>query len=53
MYALCYLAPLFQVRLSPVLAGAEICRRCVWSFLRLENEHLHVCVAPWLDGTLN
>jgi len=30
-----------QVRLSPVLAGAEICRRCVWSFLRLENEHLH------------
>jgi len=30
-----------QVRLSPVLAGAEICRRCVWAFLRVENEHLH------------
>jgi hypothetical protein len=29
-----------QVRLSPWLAGAEICRRCVWAFLRLENEHL-------------
>lgn len=31
-----------QVRLSPILAGAEICRRCMWGFLRLENEHLHV-----------
>jgi len=31
-----------QVRLSPILAGGEICRRCVWGFLRLENEHLHV-----------
>jgi hypothetical protein len=30
-----------QVRLSPVLGCAEIIRRCVWSFLRLENEHLH------------
>ena len=29
-----------QVRLSPWIAGAEICRRCVWAFLRLENEHL-------------
>jgi hypothetical protein len=31
-----------QVRLSPVLAAAEICRRCMWAFLRLENEHLHM-----------
>jgi hypothetical protein len=29
-----------QVRLSPWLAGAEVCRRSVWAFLRLENEHL-------------
>ena len=30
------------MRLSPVLAALEICRRCVWAFLRLENEHLAV-----------
>ena len=36
-----YLAD-FQLKLSPFLAACEILRRSFWSFLRLENEHLHV-----------
>lgn len=39
-----------QVRLSPVLAGAEICRRCVWAFLRVENEHLNTYGTAIDDG---
>ncbi len=39
-----------QVRLSPVLAAAEICRRCMWAFLRLENEHLHTYGTAIDDG---
>jgi hypothetical protein len=39
-----------QVRLSPVLAGAEICRRCVWAFLRVENEHLQTYGTAIDDG---
>ena len=42
-----------QVRLSPVLAAAEICRRCMWAFLRLENEHLHTYGTAIDDGFAN
>ena len=27
--------------LSPLIAAAELCRRCMWGCFRLENEHLH------------
>lgn len=33
--------PLFQIYLNPILASAEVIRRSIWSWFRLENEHLH------------
>ncbi|CAM9573367.1 unnamed protein product, partial [Phaeothamnion confervicola] len=32
----------FQIYLSPVIAAAEILRRSMWGFLRVENEHLSI-----------
>lgn len=32
---------IFQYYLNPTLASAELLRRCMWSWFRLENEHLH------------
>ncbi|CAN0027209.1 unnamed protein product, partial [Choristocarpus tenellus] len=32
----------FQIYLSPVIAAAEIVRRTMWGFIRVENEHLQI-----------
>eukprot|EP00903_Cladosiphon_okamuranus_P016627 g15335.t1 len=39
----------FQIYLSPFIAAAEIVRRTMWGFIRVENEHLRIYGAP--DGT--
>ena len=33
--------PSLKTLLDPFIAFAEICRRCMWGMLRLENEHLN------------
>ena len=35
------LIPTAKVAIAPFAAAAEICRRTMWSFFRLENEHLN------------
>ncbi|CAN0300726.1 unnamed protein product, partial [Ectocarpus sp. 8 AP-2014] len=32
----------FQIYLSPFIAAAEIVRRTMWGFIRVENEHLRI-----------
>ncbi|CAM9804688.1 unnamed protein product, partial [Discosporangium mesarthrocarpum] len=34
--------PDFQLYVSPFIAAAEIVRRTMWGFLRVENEHLRI-----------